>query len=158
MKKALICILLFAYMLSFTSCGTNSEKTAEELMREFSEAYGGAGVIYSPSVPEGERGYCGGDFFYSLYEREEDGIADYAVLLLSHLDGAGECAVFLCRTANDALLAAGMCEDRRALLRSSYGIDTTFADESFLLRKGRVTVFCALSDNEKAKKIWKKLL
>lgn len=158
-KYAAICLLFFAISLCLCSCSGKNPPSAHRMMEEFLSLYNASGVLFSPDIPEGEPGYCAEDFFGKIYGRSPDGIVDYAVLLLSKLSGAGECAVFVCATAYDAKSVLELCENRLSLIRSlAFGVDTSFADDAFFLRSGNTVVFCALEDNSSARAAWKRVL
>ncbi len=140
-------------------CACSETKSADYIMGEFVSAYGAGGVIYAKSVPEGESGYADSDFFPTMYGEGEDCVSDYAVLLLSDMDTVGECAVFICYSEYDAILVSDMCTRRLSLLRSLMGsVDVSFTEDAFIRRYGRVVVMCALSDNERAERIFDRII
>ena len=151
-----VCALSMLFCLC--SCGGEA-RDASALMREFTSAYGFGGVIYSPSVREGEAGYTDDRFFESVWGEGAEYVSDFAVIFSSSLDKSGECAVFICYNDFDA---ARVCEMiyRRFDLIASLGIvtDTSCLEDSFVLRRGRAVVASALSDNERARNVWKKIV
>ena len=151
-------VLIFA-LLAMTACSRGSHSSALEMMLSFAKEYDLGGVIYSPDIKEGERGYTDENFFNTLYDADSSYVEDYSVLLLSGISDAGECGVFLCYGAYDAIMVSEMCLKRLDLLRSLAGsADTSFTDDAFVIRRGRVVVMCALSDNMLAKHIWEKII
>ena len=161
MRKLLLrggCLFLILTLLFFAvSCEKGSDATL--LMQEFRSGYGVGGVLYSYAVPEGERGYCDEEFFVRLYGETPDSVSDFAVLLLSGTRGVGECAVFVCYSDYDAVLVSDMCYRRIEFLMSLSGtVDVSFAEDAFVLRRGKKIVMCALADNDRARGIWKKLI
>lgn len=161
MKKTIkaVCLLLTAVFLLLSLVGCSEQRTALSLMNEFRDGYSVGGVLYSPLFAEGERGHCDESFFMSLYGESTGSVSDYAVLLLSGLSDVGECAVFICCSDYDATLVSDMCYRRIELLKTLSGtVDTSFASDAFVLRRGRRVVMCALADNERCARIWKKAI
>ena len=157
-KKLILLLCIGALFCSMLSCGS-IERSALELMREFTEDYGWEGVIYSPSVREGEAGYADEAFFESVWGEGVEYVSDFAVVFSSSLDKSGECAVFICYNDFDAARVSEMIY-RRFDLIASLGIvlDTSSLNDSFVLRRGRVVVASALPDNDRAKSVWKRII
>ena len=154
-----VSLVVTAVLLLFILASCDEGRSALSIMSEFCEAYSVGGVVYSPHIREGERGYSDEDFFIELYGEGSDSVSDYSVLLLSGLSDVGECAVFICYSDYDATLVSDMCYRRIELLKSLSGaVDTSFADDAFVLRRGKTVVMCALADNERGKRIWKKVI
>ena len=148
-----LCLLLTA----LSSCG--AKESPYDIVCALRDGCAVGGVIYAPSVPEGETGYCDGSFFAVLYGEDGAGVRDYAVLLLGRADMVGECAVFVCRSAYDAIQVAAMCERRLDLLRSLSGTtDISPAKDGFILRRDTYVAMCALPDNERARRLLGHLL
>ena len=86
-------------------------------------------------------------------------MSDYAVVFLSSLDFAGGCALFLCYSDYDALVACDVFRRRVELIKSvGSGIDTSYVSDAVIFKSGRYVVMCALEDNDGAKKLWRKIL
>ena len=157
LKRILCLILFFALLISFVSC--KEKKDALTLMEEFISQYSLSGVVYSPSFGEGEEGYVSDDFFITMYSESSESVSDFAVLLQGDLDSVGECGVFLCYSDYDAILVSSILHRRIDFLKSfSLAIDTSSLASAFVMRKGRVVVMCALSDNELAHSVWKRII
>ncbi len=151
-------ILLFSFVLS-SFCACSDIPSALEIANEFSLAYGIDVPIYAKAKSEGDAGFADSEFFYSMYGDGEECVLDYAVLLISDLDTVGECAVFVCYTEYDAILVSDMCKRRMLLLRSLMGsADVSFLEDSFIKRKGKIVVMCVLSDNERASRIFDRII
>ena len=138
-----------------TSCGESV--SAYDMIREFSAAYGEIGTVYSPSVPEGERGFVREGLFESLYGDYLGSVSDYAVIL--HSDGVriSECAVMVAVSEYDALLLSDALFERIELIRTVAEDDSSL-DGAFVRRRGRLVVMCAVDDNGRAARIFDKLM
>jgi hypothetical protein len=162
MKKILskaVAFIVAAVLCVFALASCAEERSALSIMTEFCDSYSVGGVIYSPLIEEGRRGHSDERFFIDLYGEGSESVSDYSVLLLSGISLVGECAVFLCYSDYDATLVSDMCYRRIELLKSLAGaVDTSFAEDAFVLRRGKTVVMCALSDNEKGARIWKKVI
>ncbi|MBO5907801.1 MAG: hypothetical protein J6Q85_06600 [Clostridia bacterium] len=114
MKKILSLVLVALLLFSLTSC--EDEPDAYSMLNQFIALYSAEGVIYSPTVPEGEVGYLRPDAFFSIYVYYGQEPKNYAVFLNSHVDFGSECGVFV--TKSDRELAALMeaCLERIRLL------------------------------------------
>ena len=157
--KKIISLLLIFVILCAQLCSCAEERDAHSMMSEFCSSFGIGSAIYSPTVPEGEEGYVKEGFFKSLFAEEQESVSDYAVVLLSGLDSAGECGVFVCRSAYDALLVTEMLERRTELVRSvAAAAGLSFPDEPFILRDGKCVVLCILPDASRARRIWKHII
>ena len=129
------------------------------LMLKFAEDYGLSETIFSTSVKEGKAGYTDEDFFRSVFDERVEHVSDYAMIFISNLDYAGECAVFLCYSEYDALVACDILRGRVDLIKSiSAGIDTSYTEDARIFKSGRYAVMCVLPDNERAERIWRKIL
>ena len=153
----LFCVLCITLVLSLGSC--SEERPAHALMAEFCASYGIRSAIYSPSAREGEVGYVADGFFAELYGEGEEWAEDYAVVLLSDLGRASECAVFICYTDFDAGQVTDMLHRRIELIRSICAVSgLAFPEGAFVYREGRAVVMCALDRPENAKKLWREIL
>lgn len=150
-------LMIVFVALSLLSCAKRAAPYF--LMSEFCSEYGINDTVFSPSVPEGKDGYISGSFFKTVYGESDDLVCDYAVVFLSSLDNVGECAVFLCYSDYDALLACDILYRRIELLKSmGTGMDTSYVLDASVFKSGKYVVMCALSDNVRAEKIWRKIL
>ena len=151
MKKIFSFLLCIAITLPITSC-FGVTPSAHSLLSDFIASFGAVGVIYSPSVPEGDIGYVSEDFFITLYGAPQDSESDYAVFLSSSLDSVYEAGVFVCRDESSALYAEGLCRGRLRLL-SAMGFD----GNAVVLRRRGVIFYSALPDSERAERIFRDL-
>ena len=150
-------LVLFILAFSLVSCG--EKPSPYSLMLEFCESYGIEDTVFSPVISEGEEGYTDEDFFKIVYGEGIEAVEDYAVVFLSSLDYVGECSVFLCYSEYDALVVCDMLRRRIDLMKSvGAGINTSYVSNAVVFKSGKYAVMCALSDNELAKRIWRRLL
>ena len=139
------------------SCGKNDAPYG--LMLEFCEIYGIEDTVFSPTLSEGDVGYANDGFFELVFGEKPYSVSDYAVFFLSSLDFVGECALLLCYSEGDALDACLLLRERLDLLKSmGTGMDTSYLSDAVIFKSGRYAVLCALSDNARAEKTWRKLL
>ena len=160
-KNLISGLLIFSVVaFSLTSLSSCGEKAAPyELMLEFCASYGIEDTVFSPCVKEGDEGYTDSDFFESVFGKGDESVCDYAVVFLSDLNRAGECSLFLCYSDYDALMVCDMLYRRIDLIKSmGAGIDTSYLSDAVVFKSGKYAVMCALSDNERAEKIWRKIL
>ena len=156
-RKITAFILLFSLAASLLSC--SEKRSARALMREFSIAYGIDSPIYSPDVREGEEGYINSGFFSELYGEGEEWVSDFAVVLLSDLEAASECGVFICYTDYDARQVSEMLRRRIELVRSVAAISgLSLPDGDFVYREGIVVVMAILPRTDTARKLWGEIL
>lgn len=156
-KTAAIFLLFASVVILLVSC--SASPSAEELMMEFAKAYGIDKTCYSKSIPEGEPGYAPVEFFTELYGNIEESVSDYAVIFTSTLSSVGECSVILCYSEYDAMRVSEAALMRLDMIKSLVGsVNTEAADDAFVIRRGRAVITCALSDNERAEKLWKKII
>lgn len=155
-----VCVLLLVAVILcsfFVSCGKNDAPYG--LMLEFCEIYGIEDTVFSPTLAEGDLGYANDEFFELVFGEKPYSVSDYAVVFLSDLDFVGECALLLCYSEGDALDACLLLRERIDLLKSmGTGMDTSYLADAVVFKSGRYAVLCALSDNVKAEKTWRKLL
>lgn len=149
--------IFLSSVLCFTSCTEKKEVYA--LMVDFCSSYGISDTIFSPSVDEGERGYTDAVFFEYVFLEKSDAVSDYAVVFSSELNRAEECAIFLCFSEYDALVACELLRKRVDLIKAmGVNIDTSNASDAVVFKSGRYAVMCVLPDNERAEKLWRKIL
>lgn len=160
LRLLFVCVLLFISVILcsfFVSCGKNSDPY--ELMLEFCKIYGIEDTVFSPTLAEGDAGYANDAFFELVFGEKPYSVSDYAVVFLSSLDFVGECALLLCYSEGDALDACLLLRERLDLLKSmGTGMNTSYLSDAVVFKSGRYAVICALSDNVRAEKTWRKLL
>ena len=147
MRRIICLCLIFAFCLPLVGC--REEQNAYDILSEFVTDYGGSGVIYSPSVSEGNPGYIS----EGLVERAflfTDGLGDnFALLLNSHIDKPSECGVFVCSDDEEVRLAEEICLERVRLLSGEGG---------FVKKRGRVVYYYVLSDPDRAERIFREII
>lgn len=150
MKRIIAFILLLClFICSLVSCREN--RSAEDLLCEFIEAYGADGIIYSMGKKEYEDGYVSEELLARIYVYQGDFPENFAIFLNSHADYGSECAVFVSSNAEETSMIVEMCQERISLLGRG-------SDIAFIKRKGNVIFYSTMSDREKAEKIWAKIL
>ena len=147
--KRLVCVgvLLFT-LFSVISCAPS--RSATELLCAFVDAYGAEGVIYSPTIPEGDDGYIDRALFDRIYLTRGELPEDFAVLLNSHTDSRAECAVFICRDGAELERVYSMCEERLRLL--------AVPESSFIIRCGSILFYSTLPEPERARRVWYRVI
>lgn len=154
-RAVAVFIVIFAVLL-LSSC--RETRTAYDIMNEFRLAYGIERAIFSPTVPEGEAGYCPEGFLDEVFGNVSDSVADYAILFISDISTLGECAILICYSTYDAISVSGSAFMRLDFLRSQAGsLDASSLDTAFVRRCGKAVILCALPDNERASRLFDKL-
>ena len=155
-----VCALLFvSAVLSLVLISCKKKASPYGLMIEFCQSYGIEDTVFSPSLDEGDTGYAEDGFFELLFDEKPHSVSDYAIVFLSSLDYAGECAVLLCYSESDALMTLELMQMRIDLIRSmATGIDVSSTDDARVFKSGKYVVMCALPDNDRAERIWRKVL
>lgn len=159
MKKWLICILLVAFCLS--SCGR--EITSDHIVGALLAEYGlTGGTLYSTSGAEGSEELTE-EIFLVLYGRV-DGTSDFGGVESATLwQGGGvtrlmEVAAFVCVDRGAAEAMALTCRRRlEACSVLSFADMSAFATASVRLH-GRVVVYAALPDPDRAERILDRLV
>ena len=157
MKRAFfkVIVLLLITVILLSSCSGQSiscYKVASDVALKFSIDF----PIYSPSVKEGERGYCEVGFLTELYGIEEGRVIDFAVILASTLDFYGEIAILLCHTEYDAILCEKNLRGRlREVIAHAGALDVSAARSAELSREGRLLILCAVEDSARAMRLIK---
>ena len=147
MRRACLLLILFLSIGAFCSCGRSYD--AYEILTEFRDAYGASGIIYSPMVAEGESGYLYADLGEKIFVFSSDLPSNYAVMLNSHPDTPSECGVFVCADDGELRIAEAVALERIHLLGT---------EDAFVIRQGRVIFYSAMSDADRAKKIFKEIM
>ena len=156
MRRFLYMLTVIGIFLSLgVSCGVMP--SARYLAETFREQYGIDAVIFSPGIPEGERGYVREGLFETLYGDHIGSVSDFALILHSDGESVYECAVMLAVSEYDAVILCDVLFERMELIRSVASDDTSL-DGAFVKRKGRLVVMCAMPDNRRAELIWEKIM
>ena len=142
-------ILLFV-LISFCliSCGKSPDPT--DMLSDFVSEYSAEGIIYSPSVAEGEPGYLEPEIAGKIFAVPEELPRSYAIFLNSRADFGSECGVFVCDSTQEVYRVLEMCERRMKLLRGG--------DRSLLIRSGNTVFYSTMSDRSRAEKLWREIL
>ena len=147
MKKILAAFLIAFSTLTLASC--KEERSADALLRSFLSVYSAEGVVYSPTVAEGEDGYIDEPLFKKIYLYDGKMPTNFAVFLNSHTDSDSECALFVCRDGTELLAVEEMCLERLRLLTSPSG---------FIVRSGNTVFYSTMSDKARAERIWRSII
>lgn len=157
LARAALVFLLLLSIICMSSCQRSVE--AYKLMTELCYAYGIDRVIFSPSVKEGEEGYCPDGFLDSVFGDISESVSDYALLFISDLFSVGECAILVCYSTYDAIAVTEAALMRLELLRTeSGGLDISALEGAFVERSGRTVILCALPDNDRARRLVRKII
>ena len=149
MKKIISILIIFAIILSLSSCGKKQDPYA--MMDEFIRVYGAEGIIYSPKIREGEVGYISDGLIERAF-RLSGGLPDsYAVFLNSHPHLGSECGAFLCEDADMLSCMEEACLERIGLLDPG-------RERSFIKISGRLIFYSTMEDMSLAKKIWQEII
>ena len=155
--KALTVLWLILSLCILTACG--KEVGAYQVMEEFRIGYGIERPVFSPTVAEGCEGYCYDGFLEGVFGQISDSVEDYAILFVSDIHAVGECAVLICYSTYDAISVTSSVFARLDFLKSHAGsLDTSYLEDAFVRRCGRVVIFSALPDNEKAARLFDRLI
>lgn len=130
-------------MLSVISC--SHTRPSDELMAAFIHAYRAEGIIYSPSIPEGEEGYIDDELYDRIYVHSGEHPDDFSIFLASHTDSHSECGVFNCRDSEMLASVEQMCLERVRLLDPERG---------FVTRSGLTVFYSTMSERERAQRLW----
>ncbi len=147
--KAVAAIILFGFIFALlVSC--KAEPRAIDLLNELCATVGAEGIIYSPEVPEGEDGYITTELFSCIYLFYGVAPKNYAVMLNSRTDKSSECGVFICSDDAELSMALEMCLERLELLGAG--------DRALLIRSGNVVFYSSLSEPERVRSLWNKII
>ena len=149
MKKILSIFIIFALLLSLLSC--REQRDAYAILSEFVRAYGAEGVIYSPSIPEGERGYMPDGMTEKIYVFCGNLPDNFAVFLNSRADFGAECGVFVCSDATQCDIAEEACLERIGILGRG-------SENAFVKRTDRVVFYSTLTDKKRAEELWREII
>ena len=148
-KKCILFSVVFLLIFLLFSCSEDLD--ADKLLGEFIAAYGAEGVIYSPTVSEGDNGYIDEGFVDRIYVYEGEFPENYAIFLNSHPYFGSECGVFICANDYERELVTEMCEERIELIGRTDGV-------AFILRSGNVIFYSTFEDREMAEALWRKII
>ena len=146
MRKLLSLILLAALLLP-SICACRASPTAEELMREFIDAYGAEGIVYHSGCTEGDEGYLAPEKLGIIYQYSGRFPEDYAIFLNSRPDYGSECAFFVTRDVEERIATEQMCLERLRLLGGG-----------FVKRSGYIVFYSTMREGERAEQIFEKII
>ena len=163
MRKAVVCFLLLAFLLSFAGCG-NDRITPRALYDAFSERYPMMPhVLCDSEAGAGEDGYHSPADFTLLFGREDgsDDREDIAAFVLC-LGASGtvfyECGFFRCESLAGAREVEGLCLLRcETVRRMRAEVDVSAAADPVVLRRGTTVVYLALPDNARAEDVLRRV-
>lgn len=149
MKKTIAFIILFALLLSPISC--KSEPNAYKMLSEFVSAYGADGIIYSPTIEEGNDGYIRAGLVESIYLFSGNFPENYAILLNARTDLSSECGLFVCTDAEMLGAVEEMCIERIKLICQG-------DSRAFIKQSGEILFYSTMQDRERAEKIFNEII
>ena len=145
--KKLLSIIIILTLLTSGLCSCRKEKDAYSILYEIVSSCGWEGVIYSPSIAEGNDGYIRDGLLEQIYLFSGDFPEDYAVFLNSHPDFFSECGVFICSDAEMIGMVDEMCIERIRLLCQG---DT----RGFVKRSRNIVFYSTMKDRKDVEKIF----
>ena len=164
MKKAAVCFLLLAFLLSFAGCG-NDRTTPRKLYAAFAARYPMMPhVLCDSEAGAGEDGYHSPADFTLLFGREDgsddrEDIVSYLLCLGASGTVFYELGFFRCVDRAAAREVEGLCLSRCETVRRMRGeVDLSAAEEPLVLRYGTLVVYLALPDNDRAEAVLRRLL
>ena len=143
LSAALALILIF-----LTSCG--SEPNARLMLTELLALCSAEGVIYSPSIPEGERGSLSEDTFKKIYVYSGDMPKNCAIFLNSHVSTTSECGAFVCQSDAELLALTEACLERIRLLSGE--------GKGIVITSRRILFYSTMSEPSLVEALWKRVL
>ena len=149
MKKIISAILLAIFLLSLNSCKRNRD--AYEMLNEFVLAYGADGIIYSPTVTEGNDGYIRDGLIDKIYRFHGGFPTNYAIFLNGHPDYSVECGIFVCTDVEMCERVEEMCLERIKLLAMG-------EKHAFVKRSDTVVFYSTMPDRDRAEKIFNQII
>lgn len=148
MKRYVAFVVLILVILSLFSCERNEDPY--NLLSEFLGIYDAKGIVYSPTISEGDEGYIPEGFVEKLYVFYGKFPENFALFLNSHPSYSYECGVFDCQSSDEVRKVEEACLERIRLLSAS--------DRSFIIIKDNIVFYSTLKDRERAEKIWREII
>ena len=149
MKRILLLFTVFSLIFSLMGC--REERDSYALLSEFISAYGAEGIIYSPSLGEGEDGYIRDGLIEKIYVFSGRFPDNFAVFLNSRPDFGSECGVFVCLGAEQCAMVEEACLERIRLLGRGN-------DCAFVKRQGNTVFYSTMTDKERAERLWREII
>lgn len=146
--KRVLSIFTVLILLFITSCGT--EPNACAMLEEFLAIYSAEGVVYSPSIPEGEHGSLREDTFEKIYVYRGEMPKNCAIFLSSHIDTASECGVFVCQSDTELIAITEACRERMRLLAGEGG--------GIIISSGSIVFYSTMSEPSVVEACWRRVL
>ena len=164
MRKAAVCFLLLAILLSFAGC-RNDRITPRALYDAFSGRYPMMPhVLCDSEAKPGEDGYHSPADFTLLFGREDgsddrEDIVSYLLCLGASGTVFYELGFFRCVDRAAAREVEGLCLHRCESVRRMRGeVDVSASEDPLVLRYGTLVVYLALPDNARAEAVLSRLL
>ncbi len=162
-SRLLVWVCMIALLIvPLSSCRTPlSPKNA---MEAFAKDYPlPCGTLYFSESPARDPSHPDDQLFSLLYASpdgsdDREDIMEYAIFLGASLTYACEAGIFLCPDSESASEVMGMLSSRIFFVSNTKETDTTFCKDAFVKRYGRQVVYAILPDNQKALRIWDKIL
>jgi hypothetical protein len=149
MKKAVIVCLLLT--VCFTVVGCDRAVSTEAMLRDFLNAYGIEGTVYSSQKKMHEDGYLSSELLEAIYVIGGD-LPDNFALCLNERSAKGfETGFFLCESAVQREEIVEMCRERISLL-------TENGEEGLLMRSGYLVFYTTAKDKDKAEAVFTKII
>lgn len=145
--KKLLSIILILSLFTSVLCSCRREYNAYSILYEIVSSYGGEGVVYSPSITEGNDGYIRDGLLEQIYLFSGDFPEDYAVFLNCRPDFSSECGVFICSDAEMTNMVEEMCIERVRLLCQG-------DPRGFVKRSRNIVFYSTMKDRESIEKIF----
>ena len=149
MKKIITVFVLLSLLLGLSSC--KNEPDAYELLSDFVNSYGAEGIIYSPLISEGEKGYMPSGMVERIYIFCGNLPRNFAVFLNSHADSRSECGVFVCSDAAQCQIVEEACLERIELLGQG-------SEVAFVKRTDNVVFYSTMTDRKRAEQLWREII
>ena len=156
MRRFIVFLLILSLLLS-VSC--HRTMGADEVLRNFSAAFGGAvGTVYSSEERVGARGHLTREILITLYGQSEPPLYDsVALMLYADMDGIVEYGVFMIRGGagkrDDIVTTEAMCAYRISQISHIFK-----GTEGEIRRYGNTVVYFVTEDNRKAERLFSSLL
>ena len=144
-KTACLIITLVLFALTLVSCA--EQGNAYEMLTEFITVYGAEGVIYSPDITEGHKGYVSEGLMEKAFVFSGRFPDNYAVFLNSHTDKPSECGIFISDNAETLASVEETCLERVRLLGGG-----------FVKRRGNTVYYSTMQDSERAERIFNEII
>lgn len=148
LKKLMILVIILVSVHSFSACGRDI--SADGFMREFAAVYPLEGTVYTSLAEFGEEGYMDDELFRRIYAYRGDMPEEFAIYLNKRPERGEECGIFKADGVGTEAIAE-FCIRRIKLLSEKN-------TEGMLLTSGEYVFYSTLSDSERAKELFYRLI